>query len=104
MEMRSVKCYKSSVFDRIPVEILIHIFRFCKSHTSFFCVNKTWNWCAERVFDPSVNNNEAICYASLQGSIESVKKLLKDKRVDSAVNNERPIQWAIGSGEGTLCK
>ncbi len=104
MDMKRCKSSPPSIFDCIPLETLVRIFRFCKSTRAFFLVNKTWNWCAEIAFDPSVNDNFAILYASASGYIESVKKLLKDKRVDPAARRNAAIQRASSNGHLEMVK
>ena len=61
---------------------------------------QTLNYVLDRNMDPSANDNEAIRFASREGHLEIVERLLKDPRVDPGSS----YNWAIreASREGHL--
>ena len=49
-------------------------------------------------FDPSVDNNDCITFASHIGNEEAVRLLLNDPRVDPSIRNNEPIRLACRLG------
>src|SRR4051794_15047661 len=62
-------------------QILLHIHN-TEDWFPIFLVCKEWNQIALQLFDPSVDSNSAICRACTNNLPLSVKRLLKDDRVD----------------------
>ena len=46
----------------------------------------------DKGFDPSIDNNEAIKWASWKGYLEIVKLLLENKKVDPSANDNSAIK------------
>lgn len=59
---------------------------------------KRFHGIAKKIFDPSINNNEAIIYSCLRGQVESVKYLLKDTRVNPTAKRNCSIIYASAHG------
>ncbi len=76
----------------LPPEIWGEVFSFLhpqhdRRRLSLVC--KAWNKIAWNVLDPAWNDNRAIREASKKGCAESVKRLLKDPRVNPAFRDSR---------------
>jgi ankyrin repeat protein len=56
------------------------------------------NACLASGVDPSANDNSAIRWASFNGHISVVDRLLQDKRVDPSVNDNSSIRMASENG------
>lgn len=93
--------------ETLPEDILGEIYKYLDRQywLSILCTSKRWNKKGKEVFDPSFDNNLAIrrawyailttvSYCSLNGRVEVVKNLLKDKRVDPRARNNESIRWA----------
>jgi hypothetical protein len=68
-------------------EIVERILRYCPPTISLYLVSKVFRQISMFVFDPSINDNEAIKYASKTSNYDMLKRLVKDPRVNIHVNN-----------------
>ena len=50
-------------------------------------VQKNWLWLARRTFYPT----RTLCYSSMNGHLEVVRELLKDRRVDPSADDNQAI-------------
>src|SRR3989304_3535098 len=92
--------------DSIPKEIVGVIFSFVpkSSWSGVMTTCRKWNSIGTTVFNPSYDNNSAIRWACRFNKIDSVKKLLKDTRVDPSVDNNCAIRWTSRNGHLEVVK
>ena len=107
--------------ELVPNEVILHIFTFLPLETWFnvMIVSKRFlavgnqqilhvililNIKGREGFDPSINNNAAIIYASKHGKYQIVDQLLKDRRVDPTANHSAPLRIASELGHVEVVK
>ncbi|KAJ3012973.1 UNVERIFIED_CONTAM: hypothetical protein HDU68_000930 [Siphonaria sp. JEL0065] len=75
----------------------------CETNEELFC-EAVWLGCAKFLeaslnsFDPAINNNYGIRYASLQGHVDVVKLLLSTKKVDPSADGQYALKRACVRG------
>jgi hypothetical protein len=103
---KHIKLY--TYIDRLTDDILSIIFTFIpyggSNWLNTLLVNKRFFRLGKKIFDPSVQYNFAIRWASQNGKIESVRQLLKDSRIDPTVQDNYAIRWASLFGHVEVVK
>jgi hypothetical protein len=82
-----------SLIESLPNEILFLIFSYIPyknaNWLSMICTCKRFYDIGLQVFDPSVNKNYAIIWASSNGKLELVKRLLSVSKITSKLTQSR---------------
>jgi len=81
-----------------PDEIILRILSFCKLSNSLFAVDKRFERLCNSLFDPSLYDNYYIKKSSSRGDHNSIKKLLKDDRVNPSCDDNYSIKAASSNG------
>lgn len=90
----------------IPDEILLGVFALVpkKGWFNLVAICKKWNRLSQQFVNPSVDDNQAICWASKNGYAKLVKVLLLDPRVNPSARKNEPICEACERGHVELVK
>ena len=95
------------MLDKIPFDLIVLIFSFLKDSSDWMSVKltcKKFLQASIKAFDPSINHNYAIQWASRRGHLKVVQELLKDNRVDPSANDNYAIRNASENGHLEVVK
>jgi len=104
---KKLSAFTISSMEKIPQEVLQSIFQFVPSKGDWFNIMvtcKRFLSVGRVIFNPSVDDNEAIQWASENGKLEAARCLLKDQRVDPSADNNKAFRDASRLGHLEIVK
>jgi hypothetical protein len=83
-----------SLSDKILSHLLSYVPFYKSNWLNVILVCKRFRTVAKKAFDPSVNGNYAVQWASSNGIVALVEELMKDERVDPSAKMSKALQLA----------